>query len=604
MSQPKTPITELDFEGIKEQLKTFLSTQTRFKDYNFEGSNMNVVLDVLAYNTFHNNFYTNMAINEMFLDSAQVKNSVVSHAKELNYLPRSRKSARATVRLVIDDDTLVDQTIVIPQYTEFSSRFQGDTFNFVTDKSYVARKTGQGTYVSDEIEIFEGQMLTSFEREGYVIDDDGKLRIQLTNDTIDTDSITVFLDAEQNEDRNEFVYASSIFGVAPNDKVFYIEPYFDDRYSVYFGRDIFGEQPTEVENVKVRYRITSGEESNGATNFATEFIPTARITVETISPAIGGAEREDLASIRYFAPKSIQIQERAITTSDYEILLKQRFPEITAVSAYSGDQLDPPQFGKVAIAVYLSDNNRLISSTLSNSYIEYLRERSPLSIEPIFVPTKFVYADLDINVYYTTKLTEKSTGEIETLVRNAIQKYSDDNLEQFNRSLRLSKLSSILDGLDVSIRSNNINALPIIEYSPTLNIAANPTFKFETALIKPYAFRDTTGFSDYKPAIKSSVFDVDGLCVFIQDDGMGNIQLIADDVSNPQVINPSAGTVNYETGEVKLVNFTVEDFTGSAIKITARTQKNDIKSPQGRVFILRDDDIKVNVIIEDERSSQ
>ena len=604
MAQPKTPITELDFEGIKQQLKTFLSGQTQFKDYNFEGSNMSVLLDVLAYNSFQNNFYTNMAINEMFLDSAQIKNSVVSHAKELNYLPRSRKSARAVVNLTISDNTLTSQTLIIPQYTEFTTKYQGQSFSFVTNESYIARKTGTGTYVSGDIEIFEGQMLTSFEREGYFIDDDGKLRVSLTNDTIDTDSISVFVDAEQTEDQNVFKYTSGIFGIKADDKVFYIEPYFDDRYSVYFGRDIFGVQPTEAEDVRVRYRITSGAEANGATNFNTSFISTAQITISTVNKAYGGAEREDLASIRYFAPKSIQIQERAVTTSDYEVLLKQKFPEITAVSAYGGDELDPPQFGKVAIAVYLQDDTQLISTTLSNAYIEFLKDRSPLSIEPVFVSTKFIYADLDIKVYYTTKLTEKSAAQIETLVRNAVQAYSDDNLEQFNRTLRLSKLSAIIDDLDVSIQSNNIQAMPFIEYSPLLNVITNPTFKFESSLIKPYPFKESNGFADYKPAIKSSVFDVDGVCVYLQDDGLGNIQIITDDSTNPQVINPTAGVVNYETGEVKLVKFIVEDFPNSAIDILARTTKNDIKSPKGRVFIIKDDDVKVNIIVEDDRSSQ
>ena len=603
MAQPTTPITELDFEGIKNQLKTFLKDQTQFKDYNFEGSNMNVLLDVLAYNSFQNNFYTNMAINEMFLDSAQIKNSVISHAKELNYLPRSRKSARAVIRVTITDPLSTAQTILIPQYTEFSSRYQGQTFSFVTNEVYIAKKTGAGTYVADNVEIFEGQMLATFEREGYFIDDDGKLRIYLTNDTVDTDSVEVFIDAEQTEDQNVFKYSKGIFGVEPEDKVFYLEPYFDDRYSVYFGRDIFGVQPVETEDVRVRYRITSGAEANGAANFTTSFT-TATTSITTIQAAYGGAEREDLASIRYFAPKSIQIQERAITTSDYEILLKQAFPEITAVSAYSGDELNPPQFGKVAIAVYLRDDTQLISTTLSNEYIEFLNDRSPLSIEPIFVPTDFLYANVDVKVYYTTKLSEKSADEIENIVRAAIQTYSDDNLEQFDRTLRLSKLSAVIDGLDVSIRSNNLQALPFVEYSPPLKIVQNPTFKFETSLVKPYPYRETNGFTDYKPAIYSSVFDIDGVCVYLQDDGLGNMQIITDDATNPQVINPTAGTVDYTTGEVNLVKFTVEDFPGSAIKIIARTTKNDIKSPKGRVFILRDEDVNVTVTVEDDRSSQ
>lgn len=598
MATPKTPITELDFDGIKEQLKTYLRSQTQFKDYNFEGSNMSAMLDVLAYNTFMNNFYTNMVMNEMFLDTAVLKNSVVSHAKELNYLPRSRKSAKSLVRVTIADNTITDQTVVIPQYTNFLTNYQGVNYNFVTDKAYVARKTGTGTFVADEVELFEGQMLTSFQREGFIVDDDGVLRVALTNDEVDTDSLVVFVDAEATEDQNVFTRANDIFGVGPLDKVFYVEPYIDNRYSIYFGNNIFGLQPQEFEDVRVRYRICSGADPNGASLFSTSFLEDARISVQTLTPAFGGQERETIESIRYFAPKSLQIQERAITAKDYEILLKQKFPEITAVAAYGGEELNPPQYGKVAISVYLEDNAQLISSILANSYLEYLKERSPLSIEPIFIQTEFFYADLDINVFYSSKFTEKSADQLEALIRQVIQGYSDDNLEDFNTTLRLSKLSSMIDDVDVGIQSNSIEIMPIIEYSPTLRIAANPTFKFETELVKPYPFRQSNGFQDYKPAIKSTPFDIDGVCLYLQDDGLGNIQTVTDDMTNPQVINPNAGTVNYVTGEVKLIDFVVEDYNGSAIKIMARTKNKDIASPQGRVFIIRDDDVKIHMNLE------
>ena len=210
MANPKTPITELDFDSIKSQLKTYLQTQTQFKDYNFEGSNMSAMLDVLSFNTFQNNFYTNMTMNEMFLDSAVLKNSIVSHAKELNYIPRSRKSAKATVRVTITAANETASTISIPTYANFSSTYQGEQFNFVTNQTWVARRTAPGVYVADNVEIFEGQILASFQREGFIIDGDGVLRVQLTNDEVDTDSIVVFVDAEQTEDRNVFTRANTI----------------------------------------------------------------------------------------------------------------------------------------------------------------------------------------------------------------------------------------------------------------------------------------------------------------------------------------------------------------------------------------------------------
>ena len=594
MANPKTPITELDFAAIKEQFKVYLQTQTQFKDYNFEGSNMSALLDVLSFNSYQNNFYTNMALNEMFLDSAVLKNSIVSHAKELNYIPRSRKSAKAVLNLTITDQTSTTSTITVPQYFELSANYQGESYNFVTNEAYTARRTAPGVYEVQNVEMFEGEMLQSFQREGFIVDADGVLRVYLTNNEVDTDSLVVFVDAEATDDANIFTRATTIFGVNPLDKVFYLEPYLDDRYSIYFGKNQFGLQPEEFEDVRVRYRICSGEEPNGAAEFGTGTInDTGKVSATVVQAASGGQERESMESIRYFAPKALQVQERAVTTKDYEVLLQQAFPEITAVSAYGGEQLDPPQYGRVAISVYLNDNTEIISSTLSNSYIAYLKERAPLGIEPIFVATEFVYADMSVNVTYSRKNTEKSRAELEQLTRNAIQQYSDDNLEGFDKSLRVSKLSSIIDALDAGIESNEIDVCPIIEYSPPLNFNTNPSFRFEAELIKPYPFKSANGFVDYKPAIKSTVFDVDGTCVFLQDDGQGNVMTITDEVTNPQIINPSAGTVDYKTGEVKLTNFKVETFTGSAIKISAKTKAADIKAPKGRVFILRDTDVKV-----------
>ena len=609
MANPKTPITELDFGAIKSQLRSYLETQTQFKDYNFEGSNMSVLLDVLAFNSYQNNFYTNMALNEMFLDSAILKNSIVSHAKELNYIPRSRKSAKATLYVVIQDPTRTDATITIPQYAQFKVNHQGESFSFVTDKMYTARKvlstdinpqTGiafdAGSFVADSVDVYEGEMLASFQREGFIVDADGVLRVFLTNNEVDTDSIVVFIDAEATDDANVFTRANTIYGVNPTDKVFYLEPYLDDRYSIYFGKNQFGLQPEEFEDVRVRYRICSGTEPNGAgkdSSFSGSFIENATVSAYTLAAAAGGAERESMESIRYFAPKALQVQERAVTSKDYEVLLQQAFPEISAVSAYGGEELDPPQFGRVAVSVYLNDDTQIISSTLSNSYLAYLKERAPLGIEPIFKQTEFVYGDMEVIVNYTKKNTEKGEAELEALVRAAIQKYSDDNLEGFDKTLRRSKLSGIIDGLDVGILSSEITVLPVIEYSPPLNFNTNPTFRFETPLVRPYVFNAANGFTNYKPAVKSTPFDINGTCVYFQDDGLGNIMIITDEVTNPQIINPTAGTIDYDKGEVKLTNFKVEAFNGSAIKVSAKTIDNDVVAPKGRVFILRDTDVKV-----------
>ena len=593
----KLNISELDFESIKTQFKDYLKSQTQFKDYNFEGSNMSVMLDVLSYNTFQNNFYANMAINEMFLDSAVLKNSVMSHAKELNYLPRSRKSARAVVTITITDAAIVGQTVSIPAYSNFTTTFQGTQYDYVNSVAYVARKTAPGIFVAENVEIFEGAMLASFEREGYFIGDDGILRVILTNENADTDSIEVFVDAEATDNSNVFLRKNDIFGVGATDKVFYVEPYYDGRYTVYFGNNVFGLQPSAFEDIRVRYRITSGLEANGAYSFSLgTSSPTATINVETIQASAGGADRETLESIRYFAPKSLQIQERAVTTKDYEILLKQKFPEIDSIAAYGGEELDPPQFGKVAISVYLGEGREGLSSTLSSAYIEFLKDKSPLGIEPIFIDSQFMYACVNADVYFNPKITKKSAGQLETNIRATVANYNITYLDDFNKTLRLSKLSSLVDATDIAIESSEIEVCPYVVYSPALNISASPAFKFFAKLVKPYPFKDASGFANYKPAVRSSVFQYNYLDSYFQDDGMGNIQIVTSDLVNPQVVKPIAGSINYETGEIRLVGFKTEGYVGSGIKIMVSPAKNDITAPSGRIFLIDDEDVTVNML--------
>jgi hypothetical protein len=594
----KTPINDIDFSSIKNNFIQFLRReQSQFKDYDFEGSNMSVLLDVLAYNTFMNNYYTNMAINEMFLDTAVLRNSLVSHAKELNYIPRSMQSARAVVRVEINDSAETDASITIPKFTQFSGTGDGETFSFVTDQAYSARRVSAGRYIADNVVIYEGEILDGFEKDGFFIDDDGALRCNLTNENIDTRTIEVFVDEEATEGENQFLLATDIFGKTPTSKVFYLAPYFDGRYSIYFGKDVYGQQPKNFEDIKVRYRICSGEEANGISRFSTNFttVNGVRANVTTREIATSGAERESIESIRFFAPKSVQIQERAVTSSDYEVLLKRNFPDIQSISVYSGDELDPPRFGRVAVSVNLI-GNRLISDTIKNEYTNFLSSKSPLSIEPIFVDPQFLYLDANINVYYSKNLTGKSPAELESIVRQTISTFSLDNLNEFGSTLRISRLSAAIDNSDEGILSNRITARPIIEYSPDLNQIENPRFNFAAELLKPYPFRTANGFSEYKPAVSSSVFSYNNVCALLQDDGLGNMQVISSDTVNTQVLNPNIGTVNYTTGEVRLVNFITDGYPVPAIKIFANTSKSNIIAPKSRVFVIRDADVTINMI--------
>jgi len=583
----QTPITELDFFQIKEQLKAYLRGQSRYKDYDFEGSNMSVLLDILAYNTYQNNFYTNMAVSEMFLDSALQESSVLSHAKELNYLPRSTISARAEINVVITSSTTVGSTFSIPANTKFSTSYNGKVYNFFTDQNYIATRQGQTNNFSIAcMPIYEGEIVT----EKFYLTS-GKTVLPLSNPNIDISSIKV----KVNNGTQEYLFRSNIFGVEATDKVFYIEPTTNGYYGISFGKNIFGTEPAFNEDISVTYRVASGAAANGSNKFSTSFAQS--VVVTTFSPATGGSDKESIESIKYFAPKSIQNQERAVTAKDYETLLRQQFGSsiIKSVSVYGGDEMEPPRYGKVAISINPYEGTT-ISDGFKTSVISYLSDKTPLPIKPIFVDPDFLYAKLDLIVYYSRQLTSKTTGELETLIRATIQNYSKTYLSDFGTTLQLSRLSKMIDDSDIGILSNTMEANPIIDYSPPANYFQNPQFKFETSLIAPYAFNENESIDKYIPAIKSSSYLYNGSSVFFQDDGKGNIITLSSNVQKIQVLNPVVGTVDYTSGILKLVNFKTDGYDGNSIKIYANTTDKNITAPKARVFSIRDIDVTVNFI--------
>lgn len=585
----QTPITELDFFQIKDQLKAYLRGQTRFKDYDFEGSNLSVLLDVLAYNTYQNNFYTNMAVSEMFLDSAQLESSVMSHAKELNYLPKSSTSSKAEVNLRITTSGLNGAaTLTIPSGQKFSTTHNGSSYNFYTSGASIAKlRSGSSTvYEILCLPIYEGELVT----ETFYLSETSSL-VSISNKNVDVSSIRVFL----NGGTEEFLYRSSIFGVQASDKVFYVEPTLTGGYGITFGRDTFGRQPTFNEDIRITYRISSGSAPNGAFKFSTTMAyPT---TTTTYSVATGGGDKESISSIKYFAPKSIQNQERAVTARDYEAMLKKEFGSgvIKSVSVYGGDEMTPPRYGKVAVSINPYSGST-ISDSFKNAVISFLSDKTPLPIKPVFVDPEFMYAKTDINVYYSKKVTGKSASELETLIRSVIQDYSDTYLNEFGASLYISRLSKLIDDVDVGIISTTMQVNPIIDYSPQTAINLNPQFRFGSALNVPYTFNADSDISNYIPAVKSSPYVYNGVDVFFQDDGKGNILLLGSNLQAIRVLNPTVGTVDYSTGVLNLVNFYADSYSGDAIKIYANTVDRNIFAPKNRVFAIRNTDATINMI--------
>ena len=577
-----SPVTNLDFNATKEELKKFLKNQDRFKDFDYEGSNMNVLLDVLSYNTFYNSYYYNMAISEMFLDSATQRNSILSHAKELNYLPMSRRSASAKANITVTYPNNPNNYFIIPDGTALIGRCGNKTYNLLMDKAYTAVRSDSdpSIFIINDVEIFEGRLITETVNITNTV---------LSNPDIDTRSLKITVNGET------YTYASDVFGVKSTDKRFYLQPENDGKYSVQFGRDRFGVQPTVTDSIVATYRVASGASANGIESLTLgAFGGASSIDIVVTQNSAGGREAEDIESIKAFAPKASQIQERAITRRDYETLLRSRFPNIQAISVYGGDEVDPPQFGKVIISVDVVGGEGVADYEIAN-FKQYLADKTPLTIEPVFVVAKFIFVDTNITITYDPNSTVKSSAQIQSEVANAVLDYQNRNLNDFNKTFRQSRVAAYLDGLDASIVSTDIVARPIIEYVPDLFEPRSPAFTFGAQLVRPYVFDESRGFSSYKPAVSSTEFVINNTSVSAKDDGNGNIMLVTSGVTEESVFNSSVGTINYATGEVKLNDLIVTAFDGQAIKFYANTVRKDIRPPKDRIIVIRGEDVKVTV---------
>jgi hypothetical protein len=598
----KTTITELDFFEIKDQLKAFMKGQSKFLDYDFEGSNMSVLLDILSYNTFQNNFYTNMAFSEMFLDSAQLRDSVISHAKELNYLPKSIQSSKATLFIdfvnvseVTGEGNLLPSYLKIPKFTKFTGRKSGEAFNFVTLKDYTVFPDVNDKYCLTGIEVFEGKLV----QEEYTVTSDDKQKFVLSNENVDTSTIEVHVRENTNVSakKEEFIKKDGIFGVKKADKVYYIKPTKGNRFEIEFGRDVFGEQPLAGSVIEVSYLVSKGAESNGIQAFSGSSISfdgnSYDISITTVSKATGGSAEESIESIRRFAPKSIQIQDRAITESDYEILLRNQFPQIQTVAVYGGEELDPPRFGRVIVSV---DVNNAEGSSENDkiAFANYLKERSPLSIEPIVVSPEFMHVNVKSTIYLNVDKTEKSPNAVRSDIITSILNYSDTSLNEFAKTMRYSKLLSAIDSADTNIISNDTKVRAIIEFVPSTT-ASNYTINFKNELVKDSL--TTTNSLEYTPALYSSVFTHDDDQGFIQDNGNGVLRIVKTATDGSFIIlHQNVGTIDYTTGKINIVNLAVPSYTGSALKFFANVKSSDIKAPKERIISIRSSDVDITVI--------
>ncbi len=589
-------LVSMDFDFLKRSFKQFLSQQDVWKDYNLDGSNISVLLDLLAYNTQKNVFYLNMDFAEGFLDSAQLKESVISHAKSLNYCPRSARSAKARVRLTWTA-TAENQPYIIRKGTSFTAYIKNDSFQFTIPETLIV--SSETNEFSVETDIYEG----IYVKDSYVYQTAiSNPRFRLSNRDIDTRSLTVTVKEDGETNGQTYILKTSLLDLNSNSKSFFLQAAENGYYEILFGDNVIGRQPKNGAIIECEYRITKGERANGARQFWANFDPTATVdglsteltnvpTTTTLQDADAGAYSESTESIRYYAPRHFQAQERAIVAADYESALRERFPEISAVSVFGGEELDPPKYGRVFVVVDLADVNGLPESK-KDEYYAFIRARSPL--KPVFIDPKFTYLAVNSIVRYNVNITPTSPTTIATLVKNIISQYNDEFLGTFGYQYRHSPFVTMIDTVDQSIISNETETNVYKKIAPTPLVSENMVIEYGIPIEDDGGYLDSSHSATERHAVWSSPFYYNGIRVILEDDGNGILRLVkSDNVTHNSVID--IGTVDYAKGTLSLINFVTTDYEGDAINIYMRPASADVLVPKDTIVEIEPHAVEVYV---------
>lgn len=593
MDNKRIRVTELDFDQIKSNFKNYLKGQTVFQDYDFEGSGVSVLLDILAYNTHYNAMYANLAMNEAFLDSASKRNNVVSHAKSLGYTPISAKSAQATVTITVINPIDSPDTLTLAAQSQFTTSVNKVDYNFY-NKNAISIAPVNGTYTFTNVVITEGTPLRfqyiANAGMSYIIPNAGVDLSTLTVRVQDTTSTAGYVVFNRSED---------LTLVGKDDTAYFVKEIDNELYEVYFGDDITGRAVVPGNVVTLDYFVSNKEAPNNAKAFTFNgSINGGTVVVTTTSMAQGGSSIESIDSIKFNAPRNYAAQNRAVTAEDYKVILPSLYPNIESVNVWGGEEADPPQYGKVYISIKPKSGETLTTSTKEIIKNSILRRKNIVSISPEIVDPDFLYVITKTSVYYNPLQTEKNTDTLKTLINNVINKYDNDDLRKFGGMFRFSKLSRLIDNTDIAITSNITSILMMKVITPVLNAKAKYNITFNNPI-------HSSASAD--EAIRSSAFYVTSTeqPVYIDDDGVGNLRLFYYSGTNTKVfINKNLGTVNYTTGKLVINDLVIISAPNNEILIDCIPDSNDIVSVRNQIVAIRQNLTNVNVIVDTVASGQ
>jgi len=488
-SNAKIQLGQLDFDSIKTSLKAYLQSQSQFQDYNFEGAGLNVLLDVLAYNTHYNAFYMNMIANEMFMDSATLRSSVVSHAKLLGYTPRSTTSSGVVVDCTITkspSDTTTE-TLRIPRFTPFiSESLNGTSYRFLNVTDQTTQLSGNKFYFTD-LELKEGQ------ESSYVfvvtLSSNPTQTFDLPDYNIDTSTLQVLVQKSQyNTLREVYKLAQDATEVTSTSKVFYLEESVSGKYQIYFGDNVIGKQLDDGNLVVVTYIITNGTQANGLSKFKLQTPLLSGSTSNTVSKgqSSGASLPELVDDIKFSAPKSFIAQNRAVTKNDYITLINKKYPYFDAVTVYGGEDEVPPVYGKVFISAKPKFGFEITQEERDYVTDNIIKPISVLTVTPEFVDPDYVYLNMAATVRYNPSTTNKTSQQLTQTIRSAVKAYAAANFNSFNAAFEMSRLLREIDDCDTSIDSNDVELFLEKQLEPTLLTTVSYILDYGTQLTKGY----------------------------------------------------------------------------------------------------------------------
>ena len=579
-SKGKIEITDLDFDAVKSNFKTFLSQQNGFTDYNFEGSGMSVLMDLLAYNTHYQAFHANMLANEMFLDTTLLRASAVSHAKALGYLPTSMKASNALVTVTVKGVPITQTSLTMTAGSVFTTSVNDTSYQFVTIADHTAT-SDTGTFQFDDIPIFEGTRVNYT----YTVDSTNlEQQFLIPSSSVDTGTLVVRVQTSASDTTTETYKLNTDFTTLDaNSKVYFLQEVEEGRFEVYFGDGVFGYKPIDGNIIILDYVVTNGALADGASAFtaASTVGGYSNVTALATASASGGGFAETVDSIKFNAPLKYASQGRAVTPDDYKSILPSVYTNIKSVSVWGGEDNDPAIYGRVYISIRPKTGTTLTSTT-KNQIITSLKKYNVASITPVIVDPEILQLVLTTTVKYNSTLTTKTASDIKALAETTISTFNTNNLEKFDSVFRHSNLLLDLDASDISILSSTVAVKLKRNVSVTLNASTKYTINFNNA-----AYHPTNNHS--QTVVESGGFFLAGNTnvQYIDDDGAGNIRtfyLLGG--TTKTVTNAQAGTINYNTGQIVLTSFNISSVQAASgnLEVTLKPDSNDVVPVRNQVI--------------------